>query len=147
MAPTRSRSTSASASASTTCRARRSECLSRGWLPLRRCSPAPNATNSHPAGCVTAPDAARRAPRWDPDERGIGVGDARAHLEVLDALRRVTVEPGWVAEEPENHLEPHLRAASGPLAIDDAVAAPDGTFEVQVRWAGPPGADRGSVRA
>ena len=93
------------------------------------------------------PDAGRRPPRWDPDERGIGVGDARAHLDVLDALRRAAAEPGWVAEDPEEHLGPHLHAAAGALAIDTEVAAPDGTFEVRLRWAGPADPDRGSVRA
>jgi hypothetical protein len=93
------------------------------------------------------PDAGSRPPRWDPDERGIGVADARAHLDVIDALRRAAAVPGWVAEEPEMHLGPHLHAASGALAIDRDMAAPDGTFEVRLRWIGPSGPDRGSVRA
>ena len=33
-----------------------------------------------------ASDALVRPPRWDPDERGIGVADARAHLARLDGL-------------------------------------------------------------
>lgn len=40
-----------------------------------------------------------RAPRWDPDDRGVGIADARAHLDLLDALRRVADEDGWVAED------------------------------------------------
>jgi hypothetical protein len=93
------------------------------------------------------PDTGRRPPRWDPDERGIGVADARAYRDVLDALRQAAVEPGWVAEDPEKHLGPHLQAAAGALAVDTAVAAPDGTFEVRLRWAGLPDPDLGSVRA
>ena len=93
------------------------------------------------------PDTDRRPPRWDPDERGIGVGDARAHLDVLDALRRAAAEPGWVAEDPEEHLGPHLHAAAGALAIVTDVAAPDGTFEVRLRWTGPTSPDLRSVRA
>ena len=92
-------------------------------------------------------DSARRPPRWDPDERGIGVGDAHAHLDVIDGLRRAAAEPGWVAEDPDAHLGPHLAAAAGPLAIDSAVAAPDGTYELRLRWAGPGDPDRGAVRA
>ncbi len=81
-----------------------------------------------------------RRPRWDPDDRGVGVGDASAHLATLDALREVAARPGWVAEEPELHLVPHLRdavAAEGSnLAIDAATTEPDGTLVVEARWTG-----------
>lgn len=89
----------------------------------------------------------RRPPRWDPDERGIGVGDGRAHLDVIDALRRAAAEPGWVAEDPEAHLGPHLQAAAGPLAIDSAAATPDATYDLRLRWTGPGDPDLGPVRA
>ena len=92
-------------------------------------------------------DTGRRQPRWDPDERGIGVGDARAQLDVIDALRRAAVEPGWVAEDPEVHIGPHLQAAAGPLRIESAVAAPDATYELRLRWAGASAPDLGTVRA
>jgi hypothetical protein len=49
--------------------------------------------------------------RWDDDERGQGVGDGRrlepGAGELLEALR----EPGWVAEDGDDHLLPHLRRA------------------------------------
>jgi len=91
-----------------------------------------------------------RRPRWDPDERGIGVADAREHLATLDALRAAADEDGWVAEEPEKHLLPHLVefARTGPdLGIESATAAADGSYEIVTRWVGPPDPDRRTVRA
>ncbi len=91
-----------------------------------------------------------RGPRWDPDPRGIGVADARSFVPAIDALRGVAEETGWVAEEPEAHLLPHFRdavAADGsPLAIDSATTAPDGTFVVETRWVGDPGAEAQALR-
>jgi hypothetical protein len=88
-------------------------------------------------------------PRWDPDERGIGVADARAHLERLDALRAAAAEDGWVAEEPEVHLLPHVvrhLADGAPFSLQEATIDPDGTFVVVVRWTGADGAGRGTLR-
>ena len=96
-----------------------------------------------------APDALARPPRWDPDERGIGVADARAHLERLDALRAAAAEDGWVAEEPEAHLLPHIErhlAGGAPFVLDAATIDPDGTLDVAVHWTGDAKADRGMVR-
>ena len=96
-----------------------------------------------------ASDALVRPPRWDPDERGIGVADGRAHLARLDALRAAADEDGWVAEEPEAHLLPHivrLTADGAPFALQEATTDPDGTFVVVVRWTGPVDAGRGAVR-
>jgi hypothetical protein len=94
-------------------------------------------------------EARARPPRWDPDERGIGVADARAYLGRLDALRAAAAEDGWVAEEPEAHLLPHIRRLvedGGQLAIDGIATAPDGTFVVDLRWTGAADADRGTIR-
>jgi len=55
-----------------------------------------------------APDKRRR---WDDDERGTGVADARASVPALDALRAHADRPDWVAEQPEAHLWPHLERA------------------------------------
>jgi hypothetical protein len=90
-----------------------------------------------------------RRPRWDPDDRGIGVADARDQLDVIDALRRAADEDGWVAEAPELHLLPHLLAHTGDgsgWVVGSSVVGPDGTFEVDARWSGPPDADRGVRR-
>jgi hypothetical protein len=95
-------------------------------------------------------DVPHRAARWEPDDRGVGVGDARAHLGRLDALRLAADEAGWVAEAPESHLLPHLvrhAAETALLVIESASIAPDGTFVVDTRWAGPLDADRRAVRA
>jgi len=94
-------------------------------------------------------EARARPPRWDPDERGIGVADARAHLARLDALRAAAAEDGWVAEEPEAHLLPHIRRQvddGGPWAIDGTTTDPDGTFVVDLRWTGAADADRRTIR-
>jgi hypothetical protein len=56
-----------------------------------------------------------RKPRWDNDERAVGVGAASAFSPALDTLRTLIDEAGWVAEEPEVHLLPHLESASRPM--------------------------------
>ena len=71
--------------------------------------------------------------RWDTDERGIGVRDATAFSapvrELLDMLRR----PGWVAEEPDAHLLPHLEATAAELGLGPVSWADvDGVLEVRV---------------
>jgi len=47
--------------------------------------------------------------RWDIDARGTGVADGADLVPAVDALRSALLAPGWVAEEPEQHLLPHLR--------------------------------------
>ena len=85
--------------------------------------------------------------RWDGDERGEGVADATAFLpgatELLDAMRLGR----WVAEEPEAHLLPHLLQAcdSLPFELVDSRSAPDGSFDVELRWTGEAGSI-GAVR-
>lgn len=76
--------------------------------------------------------------RWDGDERGEGVADARnfapGAASLVDAMRIGT----WIAEEPELHLLPHLRHAceSLPFELVDARTAEDGSFDVDLRWLG-----------
>jgi len=55
----------------------------------------------------------------------------------LDALRAQAIEPGWIAEEPERHLLPHLSAAAtatGRLRIVRAVSDAAGVYEVDLAW-------------
>ena len=95
-------------------------------------------------------DESRPRPRWDPDDRGVGIGDARAHLATLDAMRDVAVQDGWVAESPETHLLPRLTeyaADASPIGIEATRTEPDGTFEVDARWVGAPDPESWQVRA
>lgn len=76
--------------------------------------------------------------RWDGDERGRGVGDARAYVAGAAELLGAMQADGWVAEAPEAHLLPHLEAvcASLPFELRGAHAAADGTYEVDLAWRG-----------
>lgn len=73
--------------------------------------------------------------RWEGDERGKGVADARALApgagELADAMRT----PNWVAERPDVHLLPHVERAceSLPLVVAGARTSADGTFELRLR--------------
>ena len=73
--------------------------------------------------------------RWDGDERGKGVADARALApgagELADAMRK----PNWVAERPDIHLLPHVERAceSLPLEVAGTRTSADGTFELRLR--------------
>ena len=99
---------------------------------------------------MSGSDESRPRPRWDPDDRGVGVGDARAHLATLDALRDVADRDGWVAESPETHLLPRLSeyaAGSAPLGIEATRTEPDGTFAVDARWVSEPDPESWQVRA
>jgi hypothetical protein len=87
--------------------------------------------------------------RWDDDARGIGPADARSWRPVIETLVAATDESGWVAEDPELHLLPHLEAAagSGPLAIRETRSEPDGSFAVELDWIGPGEPSRAALRA
>jgi hypothetical protein len=61
--------------------------------------------------------------RWEGDDRGAGVGDARAFRPGLDLSAGTLDEPGWVAEDAEMHLLPHINRAcerSRRLRVVDA---------------------------
>jgi hypothetical protein len=49
--------------------------------------------------------------RWDTDDRFTGTADASAFAVAVEELAGLARRPGWVAEEPEAHLVPHLRGA------------------------------------
>jgi hypothetical protein len=49
--------------------------------------------------------------RWDIDERGHGVASGQAFVPNVAELEAAMGDPGWVTEDPETHLLPHLEAA------------------------------------
>jgi len=49
--------------------------------------------------------------RWDTDERGIGAGHARDAAQDVQRLLDAMQQDGWVAEDPDAHLLPHIAAA------------------------------------
>lgn len=60
------------------------------------------------------------AARWDGDDRGQGIGDAAQLVSGASELVAAFKEPGWVAEQPELHLLPHIEAwceRDGRLAL------------------------------
>lgn len=88
------------------------------------------------------------ARRWDGDERGEGIADARSFAPGAAELVEAMGRRNWVAEQPEAHLLPHLRRSceSLPLELVDAQASADGSFDVELRWTGESGRI-GDVRA
>lgn len=83
--------------------------------------------------------------RWDTDDRFTGVADASAFGEAIDELAALARRPGWVAEEPEAHLEPHLLSADVTgLRVVTCRAGADGVLDVAAEPS--PGASRGEIR-
>ena len=78
------------------------------------------------------------ARRWDGDERGEGIADARSFAPGAAELVEAMQSRNWVAEQPELHLLPHLQRSceSLPLELIDARASEDGSFDVELRWTG-----------
>lgn len=53
--------------------------------------------------------------RWDSDTRGTGIGDGGWLAPEMTAALAALAEPGWVAEDPDAHLLPHIeRACAAP---------------------------------
>ena len=76
--------------------------------------------------------------RWDVDERGHGLGDARPFLPGIRELADAMHEEQWVAEDADAHLLPHLRRACEALGFEllDTVTTQDAAFELRLRWSG-----------
>jgi hypothetical protein len=49
--------------------------------------------------------------RWNEDTRGTGIATGEAALPEVDRFRQALVASGWVAEDPESHLLPHIQRA------------------------------------
>jgi hypothetical protein len=81
-----------------------------------------------------------RTRRWDTDERGTGVADASAEVPRIAALRAHAGRGGWVAEEPEAHLWPHLERAieqpGSPWKSATWTIDADGRLVVELEYAG-----------
>ncbi len=50
-------------------------------------------------------------PRWDTDRRYNGIADASAMVADVERLLEAMRRPGWVTEDPDAHLLPHLERA------------------------------------
>ena len=69
--------------------------------------------------------------RWDTDDRFVGVADAGVFAASVEELAALARRPGWVAEEPEAHLVPHLRGARvAGLRLLDCRVGEDGVLDV-----------------
>ena len=83
--------------------------------------------------------------RWDTDGRFTGVADASAFAPAVEELAALARRPGWVAEDPEMHLAPHLRGANvDGVRIAEIRTGEDGVLSVTA--ASDPGAGRGELR-
>jgi hypothetical protein len=83
--------------------------------------------------------------RWDTDDRFAGVADASAFASGVEELAELARRPGWVTEEPEAHLVPHLRDASiDGLQLVDCQTRDDGVLAVTATYY--LGASRSDIR-
>jgi hypothetical protein len=90
-------------------------------------------------------DTADSRRRWDTDDRFSGVADAGVFADSVQELAQLARRPGWVAEEPEVHLVPHLRSASVPgLTVLTFRAGEDGVLHVAAEHT--PGDHRRDIR-
>jgi hypothetical protein len=87
--------------------------------------------------------------RWDGDERGHGVADARQLVAGARELAAAFDAPEWVAEDPDLHLKPHVDAwcqADGRLELTRAYSDDQGAYILDLSWRAAP-AGPGEVRA
>ena len=87
--------------------------------------------------------------RWDGDSRGYGVGDAAQLVAGATDLVAAFSQPGWLAEQPEIHLRPHIEAwcqRDQRLGLVDAHTDDRDGYILDLEWRGAPGGV-GAVRA
>lgn len=83
--------------------------------------------------------------RWDTDDRFTGVADALVFADAVQELGQLSRRPGWVAEEPEAHLVPHLQSASVPgVRVLTCDTSGDGVLNVAAEH--DPGVSRRDIR-
>lgn len=87
--------------------------------------------------------------RWDGDDRGFGIADAKQLVSGASDLIAAFAEPDWVAEAPEVHLRPHIEEwceSDGRLAFRDSFTDQSKAYVLDLEWNGPP-AGVGQARA
>ena len=75
--------------------------------------------------------------RWDNDTRGYGIADGGWIVPSVKRLLDALTEANWVAENPDQHLLPHLNEAceaAGPPWTLTAAALRDGVYVVALEW-------------
>jgi hypothetical protein len=90
-----------------------------------------------------------RAPRWDGDEKYKGIAPGSAFASNVERLGELMKEDGWVAEDPEMHLLPHIQSSTEKIRSLELIRAeqiPHGIFEVKFRWE-PTEATAGDLRS
>ena len=90
-------------------------------------------------------DTADSSKRWDTDDRHTGVADASDFAPAIEELAVLARRPGWVNEDPENHLVPHLQEASVP-GLRVLGYQPDGNGVLHVTAEYHEGDSRGEIR-
>jgi hypothetical protein len=83
--------------------------------------------------------------RWDTDDRFTGVADASAFAAAIEELAALARRPGWVTEDPELHLKPHLGdGAAAGLRLAGCSTGEDGVLDVVAEYS--PGTSRADLR-
>ena len=91
------------------------------------------------------------SPRWDGDNRGRGIGDAAQLVPGANELVAAFTQSGWVAEDPELHLRPHVEAwcqRDQRLVLTDAFSDDVNAYILELQWCGAsagPGPARATV--
>jgi hypothetical protein len=90
-------------------------------------------------------DTADSSKRWDTDDRYTGVADASDFAPAIEELAALARRPGWVTEDPESHLVPHLQEADVPgLRVLGYQPDGDGVLHVTAEYR--EGDSRGGIR-
>lgn len=80
-----------------------------------------------------------RERRWDIDERGAGIASGGAFVPSVDELSQAMRGESWVAEDPDAHLMPHIRAAAdadgSQVVVLDATVIGE-VLVVELGWVG-----------